>query len=50
MQRRRVERGVWLRPFRKLVYTMPPYVTPRADLARIADAVVAAARVPALLA
>jgi adenosylmethionine-8-amino-7-oxononanoate aminotransferase len=38
-----VARGVWLRPFRDLVYTMPPYVTDDEDLARIADAVVAAA-------
>ena len=30
-----VERGVWLRPFRDLVYTMPPYVTGDEDLARI---------------
>ncbi len=35
--------GVWLRPFRDLVYTMPPYVTPAEDLARIAAAVVAGA-------
>jgi adenosylmethionine-8-amino-7-oxononanoate aminotransferase len=35
--------GVWLRPFRDLVYTMPPYVTGDEDLARIAAAVVAAA-------
>ena len=28
--------GVWLRPFRDLVYTMPPYVTGDEDLARIA--------------
>ena len=28
------ERGVWLRPFRDLVYTMPPYVTGDEDLAR----------------
>ncbi|WP_055588032.1 adenosylmethionine--8-amino-7-oxononanoate transaminase [Peterkaempfera griseoplana] len=35
--------GVWLRPFRDLVYTMPPYVTGDDDLARIAAAVVAAA-------
>jgi adenosylmethionine---8-amino-7-oxononanoate aminotransferase len=36
--------GVWLRPFRDLVYTMPPYVTDDEDLARIAAAAVAAAR------
>jgi adenosylmethionine-8-amino-7-oxononanoate aminotransferase len=38
-----IERGVWLRPFRDLVYTMPPYVTGDDDLAAIGDAVVAAA-------
>jgi adenosylmethionine-8-amino-7-oxononanoate aminotransferase len=38
-----VDRGVWLRPFGDLVYAMPPYVTDDADLARIADAMVAAA-------
>jgi adenosylmethionine-8-amino-7-oxononanoate aminotransferase len=38
-----VECGVWLRPFRNLVYTMPPYVTDDADLARITEAIVAAA-------
>jgi adenosylmethionine-8-amino-7-oxononanoate aminotransferase len=35
--------GVWLRPFRDLIYTMPPYVTGPADLAAIATAVCAAA-------
>ncbi|MFD9124342.1 adenosylmethionine--8-amino-7-oxononanoate transaminase [Kitasatospora sp. NPDC059571] len=35
--------GVWLRPFRDLVYTMPPYVTDDQDVARIARGVVAAA-------
>nr|WP_246214172.1 adenosylmethionine--8-amino-7-oxononanoate transaminase [Kitasatospora viridis] len=35
--------GVWLRPFRDLVYTMPPYVTDDEDLARIAAGVGAAA-------
>jgi adenosylmethionine-8-amino-7-oxononanoate aminotransferase len=35
--------GVWLRPFRDLVYTMPPYVTSPEDLERIGAAVVAAA-------
>jgi len=35
--------GVWLRPFRDLIYTMPPYVTEPTDLATIAGAVCAAA-------
>ncbi|MEV7028040.1 adenosylmethionine--8-amino-7-oxononanoate transaminase, partial [Kitasatospora sp. NPDC093558] len=35
--------GVWLRPFRDLIYTMPPYVTQDDDVARIAAAVTAAA-------
>ncbi|WP_432186765.1 adenosylmethionine--8-amino-7-oxononanoate transaminase [Streptomyces sp. Tue6028] len=39
-----VREGVWLRPFRDLVYTMPPFVTGDEDVARIARAVRAAAR------
>jgi adenosylmethionine-8-amino-7-oxononanoate aminotransferase len=35
--------GVWLRPFRDLVYTMPPYVIDDDDLAGVCDAVCAAA-------
>ncbi len=38
-----VREGVWLRPFRDLVYTMPPYVTSDDDLDRICAAVRAAA-------
>jgi adenosylmethionine---8-amino-7-oxononanoate aminotransferase len=38
-----VEHGVWLRPFRNLVYAMPPYVTDDDDVARIASAMVACA-------
>ncbi len=33
IQARFVDRGVWLRPFGRLVYTMPPYVITDADLA-----------------
>ncbi|MFE6775120.1 adenosylmethionine--8-amino-7-oxononanoate transaminase [Streptomyces sp. NPDC057702] len=38
-----IESGVWLRPFRDLIYTMPPYVTDDADLARVTAAMGAAA-------
>ena len=34
-----VERGVWLRPFGRLVYTMPPYVTGADDLSQITSAI-----------
>jgi adenosylmethionine-8-amino-7-oxononanoate aminotransferase len=34
-----VEEGVWLRPFRDLVYTMPPYVTGDDDVDRICAAI-----------
>ena len=38
-----LDRGVWLRPFGRLLYTMPPYVTSAEDLSRITGAMVAAA-------
>lgn len=37
-------RGVWLRPFRELIYAMPPYVIEAGDLERVGEAMVAAAR------
>jgi adenosylmethionine-8-amino-7-oxononanoate aminotransferase len=37
-----VAHGVWLRPFRDLVYTMPPYVADDDDVARITAAIGAA--------
>jgi adenosylmethionine-8-amino-7-oxononanoate aminotransferase len=39
-----VDHGVWLRPFRDLIYTMPPYVIDEDDLACVTAAVVDAAR------
>jgi adenosylmethionine-8-amino-7-oxononanoate aminotransferase len=38
-----VANGVWLRPFRDLIYTMPPYVTEGEDIAQITSAMLAAA-------
>ncbi len=35
-----IDRGVWVRPFRDLVYTMPPYVTSDDDLAILTGALV----------
>ena len=37
-----IEAGVWVRPFRNLVYTMPPYVCSPDDLAAITSAIVGA--------
>jgi adenosylmethionine-8-amino-7-oxononanoate aminotransferase len=39
-----VGHGVWLRPFRDLVYTMPAYSMEEDDVARVCKAVVAAAQ------
>jgi adenosylmethionine-8-amino-7-oxononanoate aminotransferase len=36
--------GVWLRPFRDLIYTMPPYACTPGEVARITEAMLAAAR------
>jgi adenosylmethionine-8-amino-7-oxononanoate aminotransferase len=38
-----VQSGVWLRPFRNLIYAMPPYVSNDAELAQIAEAMLKAA-------
>ena len=37
-----VAAGVWLRPFRNLVYTMPPYICSSDDLAAITSGMIAA--------
>ncbi|MBC6447728.1 adenosylmethionine--8-amino-7-oxononanoate transaminase [Actinokineospora xionganensis] len=36
--------GVWLRPFRDLIYTMPPFVSSTDDVATITEGVMAAAQ------
>lgn len=35
-----IERGVWLRPFGRLLYTMPPYISTDSQLERITSAMV----------
>ena len=39
-----VEQGVWIRPFNRLIYLMPPYVSPIEDVARLCEAVETALR------
>ncbi|WKG11342.1 adenosylmethionine--8-amino-7-oxononanoate transaminase [Nocardia sp. PE-7] len=39
-----VDAGAWLRPFRNLVYTMPPFISTTADIATITEAVRAAVK------
>ena len=45
VQARLLDRGVWLRPFGRLLYTMPPYVIQPDDLSAITDAMVDGARI-----
>jgi adenosylmethionine-8-amino-7-oxononanoate aminotransferase len=42
LQPRLVERGAWVRPFGRLVYTMPPYVSSDDDVAVVTAAMVGA--------
>jgi len=39
VQRRFVDAGVWIRPFGRLIYLMPPYIISQADLRCLTDAV-----------
>ncbi|MBD8163049.1 adenosylmethionine--8-amino-7-oxononanoate transaminase [Erwinia persicina] len=48
MQQFFVQQGVWIRPFGRLIYLMPPYVISPGALARLTDAVAAAVAHPAL--
>ena len=39
-----LDHGVWLRPFRTLIYAMPPYICSSAEIAQITSGMVAVAR------
>jgi adenosylmethionine-8-amino-7-oxononanoate aminotransferase len=39
-----LEHGVWLRPFRNLIYAMPPYICTPDEIAQITSAMVGTAR------
>jgi len=47
LQRFFVEQGVWIRPFGKLIYLMPPYVISSEQLSKLTGAVLAAVAHPA---
>jgi adenosylmethionine-8-amino-7-oxononanoate aminotransferase len=44
-----VERGVWVRPFGRLVYVMPPYVISDNELTTVTDAIASVLSDPSLL-
>jgi adenosylmethionine-8-amino-7-oxononanoate aminotransferase len=39
-----LDRGVWLRPFRNLVYAMPPFICAPEEIAQVTSAMVEVAR------
>ena len=49
LQRYFVQHGVWIRPFNRLVYLMPPYISPAEDVAQLCTVVAGALRAGAHL-
>ncbi len=40
VQQKFVKLGVWIRPFRNLIYIMPPYIITPAELTKVTDAII----------
>ncbi|MBE9562062.1 MAG: aminotransferase class III-fold pyridoxal phosphate-dependent enzyme, partial [Proteobacteria bacterium] len=40
VQQKFVRLGVWVRPFRNLVYIMPPYIITPAELTKVTDSII----------
>ena len=41
-----VEHGVWIRPFGKLIYMMPPFISEQSHIEQLVDAVEKALKMP----
>jgi adenosylmethionine-8-amino-7-oxononanoate aminotransferase len=41
IRQRMLAQGIWIRPFGKLVYAMPPYVIEEAELRRLCEGMLA---------